>query len=324
MDLNKIKSDIEYEWQFFQKLMRENLESSSSLLNSINFYLLENKGKQIRPLLTILSAKACGKANDLSISCAAVSEMIHTATLLHDDVADNASQRRGVPTVHTTYSAAASILTGDFWLAKALSHMVKKDSPQILGFFSKTIEDLSEGELFQMQKASSLDTTEEDYYNIIYGKTASLFVASIKSAVFSVGAKTEVLTKMEIYARHLGIAFQIRDDIFDYRPQLKTGKIAGGDIKERKITLPLIFALNSASASEREDILNMLKDGLTDDNKLVAVATILIDKYSGITFAQGALMEHCQKAEDALTLLDDSVYKRDLVQLARYVGERLN
>jgi len=323
MDLDIIKSNIEYEWQFFQKLMRENLESGCSLLNTINSYLLENKGKQIRPLLTILAAKACGKSNELSISCAAVAEMIHTATLLHDDVADNASQRRGVPTVHTTYSAAASILTGDFWLVKALSYMVKKDNPQILGFFSKTIEDLSEGELFQMQKANSLDTTEEDYYNIIYGKTASLFVASIKSAVFSVGAKKEVMDNMEIYARHLGIAFQIRDDIFDYKPQLKTGKIAGGDIKERKITLPLIYALNASSESEKEILLNMLRDRLSDDISLVAEATVLIERYSGITLAQSALMEHCHKAENALSVLDDSVYKRDLVQLARYVGERL-
>lgn len=324
MDIDNIKSDIEYEWQFFQKLMRDNLESNSTLLNSINFYLLENKGKQIRPLLTILAAKACGKSNELSISCAAVSEMIHTATLLHDDVADNASQRRGVPTVYTTYSAAASILTGDFWLAKALSFMVKKENSKILGFFSKTIEDLSEGELFQMQKANSLDTTEEDYYNIIYGKTASLFVASIKSAVFSVGANAEVLEQMENYARHLGIAFQIRDDIFDYIPQLKTGKIAGGDIKERKITLPLIYALNSSLETERECLFSMLKDEMTDNNKLVENATVLIDKYSGIALSQKALLEHCRKAEDALFVLEDSVYKRDLAQLARYVGERLS
>lgn len=324
MEVKDIISDIDYEWLFFQKLMQENLESSSSLLNTINSYLLDNRGKQIRPLLTILSAKACGKANDLSISCAAVSEMIHTATLLHDDVADNASERRGVPTVHTTFSAAASILTGDFWLAKALSHMVKKNSPQILGLFAKTIEDLSEGELFQMQKAVSLDTTEEDYYNIIYGKTASLFVASIKSAACSVGAKTEILKKMEIYACQIGIAFQIRDDIFDYMPQLNTGKAAGGDIKERKITLPLIFALKSATESERKSLLNMLKDSTTDDDQLVVDATMLINKYSGIALAQKALMEHCQKAEDAISILEESVYKRDLVQLARYVGERLN
>lgn len=324
MEIKDINSDIDYEWQSFQKLMSVNLVSNSSLLNTINTYLLDNKGKQIRPLLSILSAKACGKINDLSISCAVVAEMIHTATLLHDDVADNASQRRGAPTVQTTYSPAASILTGDFWLAKALSLLVKENNPEIMGLFTKTVEDLSEGELFQMQKANSLDTTEEDYYNIIFRKTASLFVAAIKSAVCSVGVKSEVLESMERYACHLGIAFQIRDDIFDYMPQLNTGKPAGGDIKEKKITLPLICALNSATESERESLLNLLRETFTDDEKSVVEATKLIDKYSGIALAQSALMEHCQKAEESLSILEDSVYKRDLVQLARYVENRLN
>ena len=322
MDITNIQSDIAYEWQFFQKLMRENLDSSSSLLNTINSFLLNNKGKQIRPLLTILSAKACGQSNDVSISCAAVSEMIHTATLLHDDVADNAYQRRGVPTVHATYNAAASILTGDFWLAKALSHMVKKNCPQILGYFAKTIEDLSEGELFQMQKANNLDATEEDYYKIIYGKTASLFVASVKSAAYTVNPPQAVLEKMEIFARHLGIAFQIRDDIFDYMPGLNTGKAAGGDIKERKITLPLICALNSCTESERQSLYNSLRGAPEDDDKLVSEATALIGRYSGIEKAQKALLEHCQKAEESLNILEDSVYKTDLIQLTRFVGQR--
>ncbi|MEN6618111.1 MAG: polyprenyl synthetase family protein [Rikenellaceae bacterium] len=323
MEIKGINSNIESEWESFQRLMKENLKSSSSLLNSINSYLLDNKGKQIRPLLSILSAKACGQANDLSILCAVVTEMIHTATLLHDDVADNASHRRGVPTVQTAYSPAASILTGDYWLAKALSLLVRKPNPQIMGFFTKTVEDLSEGELFQMQKANSFDTTEEDYYSIIYRKTASLFVAAIKSAVYSVGVKGEVLISMERYACHLGIAFQIRDDIFDYMPKLNTGKIPGGDIKEKKITLPLICALNSATGQERESLMILMRGTLLDGDKLVSEATMLIEKYSGTTLAQSILMEYCQKAEESLSILEDSVYKNDLVQLARYVGNRV-
>jgi len=321
MEIKGINSNIDKEWQSFQEIMKENLESSSSLLNTINSYLLDNKGKQIRPLLSILSAKACGQSNDLSVTCAVVAEMIHTATLLHDDVADNASYRRGAPTVQTTFSPAASILTGDYWLAKALSLLVKKPNPHILGFFTKTVEDLSEGELFQMQKAESLDTTEEDYYNIIYRKTASLFVAAIKSAVYSVGANEEILFSMERYAYHLGIAFQIRDDIFDYMPQLNTGKPAGGDIKEKKITLPLICALNLATLEERESLMVLMRD-TTDEDMLVDEASDLIEKYCGIELAQKALLGHCKNAEDALSVLNESLYKSDLIKLARYVGSR--
>ncbi|MFA6335073.1 MAG: polyprenyl synthetase family protein [Bacteroidales bacterium] len=323
MDINDIKSDINREWQSFQRLMKKNLDSNCSLLGTINSYLLDNKGKQIRPLLSILSAKACGEINDLSISCAVVSEMLHTATLLHDDVADNAPQRRGAPTVQTAYSPAASILTGDFWLAKAFSLLVKNQNLTILGFFTKTVKDLSEGELFQMQKASSLDTTEEDYYYIIYSKTASLFVAAIKSAVYSVEKDKVILDSMENYASNLGIAFQIRDDIFDYMPNLNTGKPTGGDIKEKKITLPLICALNSATEEEKNKMLKILRETLTDDDKLVVEATRLIDKYSGVALAQKTMTVYCKKAEDSLSVLKDSTYKRDLKNLARYVGNRL-
>jgi octaprenyl-diphosphate synthase len=231
--------------------------------------------------------------------------------------------RRGVPTLHTLYSPATSILTGDFWLAKALSLIVDQNDTQILGCFTKTVEDLSEGELFQMQKAESLDTTREDYYSIIYRKTASLFVAAVKSAVYSTGADKQIIDVMAEYARHLGIAFQIRDDIFDYMPNLNTGKPTGGDIKEKKITLPLICALNSATEEEKNKMLKILRETLTDDDKLVVEATRLIDKYSGVALAQKTMTVYCKKAEDSLSVLKDSTYKRDLKNLARYVGNRL-
>lgn len=318
-----IRSDIDQEWNSFQKLMKETLDSNVTLLNTINSYLLDNKGKQIRPLLSILSAKACGNINENSISCAVISEMFHTATLLHDDVADDASHRRGAPTVQTTYSPAASILTGDYWLAKALFLLVKEHSSEILRFFTKTVTDLSEGELFQMQKAETMDTTEEDYYYIIYSKTASLFVAAIKSAVYTVTGDKKVLEGMESYAANLGIAFQIRDDIFDYMPDLNTGKPTGGDIKEKKITLPLICALKSATETEKDSFLKMLRESDKDDDRLVAEATSIINRYSGLEQAQSILKEYCNKAADSLSVLKESLYKRDLLDLVGFVGDRL-
>jgi len=324
MDINGIKSDIKKEFQSFKDLMEQTLKSESTLLSAINLYLLKNGGKQLRPLIGLLSAKACGGINDITISCAAVTEMLHTATLLHDDVADNSDHRRGARTIQSKYTPAASILTGDFWLAKALSLLVKEENPRIMGFFTKTVEDLSEGELFQMQKAETLDTSESDYYRIIYSKTASLFVGAVKSAVYSVCKDDQVLKNMENYAEHLGIAFQIRDDIFDYMPELDTGKPAGGDIIERKITLPLIAALNSSEKAEKDSLLALLKNPASDENQLLKEAIELVGKYSGIAIAQSVLMEHCKKAEESLSFLEDSTYKTDLIVLARYVGERLN
>lgn len=322
MDISKINSDIKEDFQRYRSLMESTLVSGSALLNTINSYLLQTSGKQLRPMLAILSAKACGSVNDNTISCAAVAEMIHTATLLHDDVADQSDKRRGVRTVQAEYNPAASILTGDYWLSKAMSILVSLNDSRIMGFYTKTVEDLSEGELFQMQKASSLDTTESDYYSIIYSKTASLFVGTVKSAVFTVCRNEKVLSAMEEYAGQLGIAFQIRDDIFDYMPGLNTGKPAGGDVVERKLTLPLIAALKSATAQERENMISMLKNSDTEEELLMSEAVRMVEKYSGIAIAQEALTERCKRAAEALSFMDESDYKNDLIQLTRYVGER--
>ncbi len=322
MELRNLISDIGKEWEEYDTLIKASIQSKSSLLTTINSYILQNRGKQIRPMLGILSAKACGESNNLTITCAVVTEMIHTATLLHDDVADSAEMRRGSPTVQTLYNPAASILTGDFWLAKALSLIVAKKDSQILGYFTQTVEDLSEGELFQMQKAGSLDTTREDYYSIIYKKTASLFVSALKSCVYSTGANEKVLKMVEQYAWHLGMAFQIRDDIFDYMPNLDTGKIAGNDLRENKITLPLIAAMEIAGDQEKERVLSLLKDKNMDSLILQESIFSFVNNYSGIALTQAALIEHCKRAEESIGSLSDSSYKKDLVELARYVGSR--
>ncbi|MCK9304145.1 MAG: polyprenyl synthetase family protein [Bacteroidales bacterium] len=322
MEFRLLSGDIINEWESYHKTLSSAIKSDSSLLNQINSYILENRGKQIRPILGIVSAKACGETNHLTICSAVVSEMIHTATLLHDDVADSAQLRRGAPTVHTLYNPAASILTGDFWLAKALSLIVEQKDSTILGLFTGTVEDLSEGELFQMQKAGSFDTTREDYYSIIYRKTASLFVATVKSCVYSTGAGHKTLDIMEEYARNLGIAFQIRDDIFDYMPDLNTGKSAGNDIRESKITLPLIAAMEIAGVKEREKIISLLKEKGDTPENVKEIIFAFVKKYSGIALAQATLTEHTKKAEEAISSLKESSYKRDLIEFTKFVGNR--
>ncbi|PKO96730.1 MAG: polyprenyl synthetase [Bacteroidetes bacterium HGW-Bacteroidetes-7] len=323
MEISKIQDRIKGDLLEVNNLIKESLDSNVELLNTINRYLFELKGKQIRPILSLVSAKACGVPNSLTISCAAVAEMIHTATLLHDDVADNSSQRRGSPTVQNLYSNASSVLTGDYWLSKALSLIVKQNNPRVMGFFTKAVEELSEGELFQIQKASRLDTTEEDYYYIISRKTSSLFIASVASAVYSAGASESLISDLSRYAYHLGIAFQIRDDVFDYMPDLDTGKMAGTDIKEKKITLPLICAFKNSSTAERDEMLKFIKDTDGDSNSLVDKTLEFVKRFSGIESAQNSLAEHSRLAIEALDNLDDSEYKKELEALAMYVGNRV-
>ncbi len=303
-------------------LIRDTLSSDVQLLNTINNYLFNLKGKQLRPVLSLLSAMACGKVTPLTISCAAVAEMIHTATLLHDDVADNSAQRRGAPTIHKVYSAAASVLSGDYWLAKALSLLVKENDPRVMGFYTKAVEELSEGELFQIQKASTLDTTEGDYFYIIARKTSSLFVAAVGSAVYASGAGDDEIEQLSRYAYHLGIVFQIRDDIFDYMPELNTGKNAGTDIREKKITLPLIWALKNTSPAEREKMLELIRKTADTDNSLAEKTLEFVKFNSGIELARNSLLEHSNLAIESLSQIRYSNYKKELENLAVYAGTR--
>jgi len=272
--------------------------------------------------LSLATAKACGVVGSKAYLCAAGVEMIHTATLLHDDVADNAPQRRGVDTIQSKFSPASSVLTGDYWLAKAFSLLVKESDATLLGFFINAVEDLSEGELFQMQKSISLDTTEEDYLTIISRKTSSLFTAAIAGGAYCSGASSNLIEEMKQYAYHLGIAFQIRDDIFDYTPEINSGKNSGTDIREKKLTLPLIFALNSCSLHERERMLKFIRTSQNNEENLVNETFNFVKKYSGVLYSQGVLTEHSKMAVASLENLKESKFKEELAHMAMYVGTR--
>ncbi len=323
MDLSKIQRLIGEDFDKVNSLIKRNLESEVEYLNTINSYLFHQKGKQIRPLLSLVTAKACGEINDLTICCAAVSEMVHTATLLHDDVADNSAVRRGAPTVHNKFSPASSILMGDFWLAKALSLLVKQKNTRILDFFTAAVEELTEGELFQMQKALKLDTTENDYLSIITRKTSSLFVATAGSSAYSAGADEITIEKMSRYAYNLGIAFQIRDDIFDYTPNYNTGKNTGSDIREKKITLPLIYAFKKANHKESDELLKIIKETKMVDDVLANKTIDFVNCNNGTVLAQETLSKYSQMAIDSLTGIKESMFKDELVEIAVYVGTRV-
>ena len=321
MRLDTVKQELGKDWDEYEKALRRALYHKNKLLTKFNDYIIDTAGKQLRPVLCLLSAQACGEVSQMSYECAAVCEIIHTATLLHDDVADNGDIRRGVPTVKAAFSPAASVLTGDYWLAKGMEVLIHKCNTRILGFFTQALHDLSVGEIIQMEKAEDLDTTKEDYYKIIECKTASLFIAAVKSGALSAGASEEVTEMVAQFAYHLGVAFQMRDDIFDYSPKMDTGKLAGADLKERKITLPLLCALEAAPHMDKE-IRNMISGIEESDTVTIGNVTSFVGRMNGVELAQRVLEQHIAKAIEAIAPLPQTLAKERLVQLAEYVGKR--
>lgn len=331
MRLDTVKLELGEHWSSYVQALKGALAHDNKLLTKLNGYIIDTAGKQMRPMLCLLSAQACGEVSQMSYECAAVCEIIHTATLLHDDVADNGDLRRGVPTVKAVFSPTASVLTGDYWLAKGMYLLINKCNMEILGHFTKALHDLSVGEIIQMEKAEELDTTKEDYYKIIECKTASLFVAAVKSGAISAGAPQQYIDAIAEYAFHLGLAFQMRDDIFDYSPKMDTGKLAGADIKERKITLPLLCAMEAAP--EEGSKIRSLIDGIETslekngsisepEKQIISSVNEFVQKYNGIEKAQEILESHVAIASEALSILPQSNAKERLLQLVQYVGKR--
>ena len=331
MNIKEVQIELGNDWSGYQEVLVSALSNNNAYVSKVNNYLVENAGKQLRPILSLLAAKACGVLCNINYKCAAVAEMIHTATLLHDDVADNGDMRRGVPTVKAVFGQSTSVLAGDYWLARAL-HILTECGTDILACYTTAVQELAEGELIQMEKSELLDTTEEDYYSIIAKKTASLFIAATKSAALACAASQSYIEAVTKYAYELGVAFQMRDDIFDYTPTLNTGKIAGADIKERKITLPLLCAIKNAPENDAVQIRERIGeiDGHIAHNNLISTSEMeiinevnaFVHKYSGIESSQAVLEEHSRKAIEALAILPDSVAKERLAQLAEYVGSR--
>lgn len=323
MDTRQVLEYLSPQWEDVQVLMRKALASDIPLLNLTNESLLSNSGKMLRPMLTLLMAKACGDINEDSVRSAASVELLHNATLLHDDVADGSDTRRGRPTVNALLGSRASVLLGDFWLVRAVETILSmsRNTNEVVRLFSKTLSDLAEGEMLQLQKASKADTTEEDYLRIIYSKTASLFEVACVTAAMSVGASEESVEAARSYAVNLGLAFQMKDDIMDYRPNGSIGKPVGIDILEQKMTLPLLEALSQATEEERKAVRETVAS-ISDHPERVSEITAFVGRYDGIELAGRKLDTYVRKAEDALAVLPESEARSFLAQLARYTAER--
>lgn len=307
-------------WSDFQRIFAESLVSDIPLLDKANRFILEHGGKKLRPTLALLIAKALrGLCNEHVVRCAAASELLHTATLMHDDVADDALTRRDVPTMRALYSPTTAVLLGDFWLSRAMGLIIDHPDKRVLHIFSKCLGDLAEGEMLQLEKARRADATEEDYQRIIYNKTTSLFEASIVSAAFSVGAGSAELDSCRRYARHIGQAFQMMDDIFDYSPELSTGKPTGQDLLEKKITLPLFGLFQRAPGHVSREIRRRMRN---PDPELVPDVFALVRQYDALAYARGRLTEEVGRAVDALAPLPASEAKNYLSELAAQMAVR--
>ena len=324
MDRNTILEYLGDDWIRTGSLIRSSLDSDIELLNWTNGYILEHSGKQLRPMLSLLMARACGtgRLTEDTLRYAAAAELLHNATLLHDDVADGSKTRRGVPTVASLLDPTHSVLIGDYWLVKAVGLVLDSDSNvmEVVRLFAGTLTRLAEGEMFQLQKASSGDTSEEDYLRIIGDKTGSLFEAACVSAAISVGASDGIRQVAFEYARNLGLAFQIKDDILDYTGG-DIGKPAGVDIRERKITLPLLGALRRVDDARQAEIREKVRQ-VGENPGFAGEIMEFVREHEGTAYAQERLLEFSQRAKESLSPLPDTPAKDFLVALATFTEER--
>lgn len=296
--------------------MRETLYTDISLLESTNESILGHSGKMLRPMITLLVARALGKINEDTINYAAAVELLHNATLLHDDVADQSSERRGQPTVSSILGPSSAVLIGDFWLARSVELVLRTTNHNgVVELFSKTLTDLAEGEMLQLEKASSADTEEEDYFRIIFCKTASLFETSAACAAESVKASKEMFKAAGNFGRYLGMAFQIKDDILDYTGTEQLGKPVGSDIREKKITLPLLGVLKKSTRNaEIRDMVKSIEsypDGCRDISELVR-------REGGIEYAASRLQEYIGRAVSSLDMFPDGKARDFLKEIVEY------
>jgi len=320
--LDQIKRPIAKEIKEFEPRFRESMKSRVSLLDKIMHYIVKRKGKQIRPMFVFLSAKMFGETTDSTYRAAAMIELLHTATLVHDDVVDDSNKRRGFFSINAIWKNKIAVLVGDYLLSKGLLLAVENDEFELLKIMSNSVRDMSEGELLQIEKARKLDITEKVYYDIIRQKTATLISSCCASGTNSVGMDKETIEKMRLFGEYTGIAFQIKDDLFDYGSDgITIGKPTGIDIKEKKMTLPLIYALNNASRSDRNRMINIIKKHNDNKSKVKEVIKFVIET-GGIEYAQNSMHNYKDKALEILKGFEQNEANKALAELVIYTTER--
>lgn len=318
--LKEIQKPIATEIATFEKKFKQSMQSSVPLLDIITQYLYKQKGKQMRPMFVFFAAGLCGSINESTYRGASLVELLHTASLVHDDVVDNANERRGLFSVNALWKNKVAVLVGDFLLAKGLLLSVNNSELSLLKIVSHAVEQMSEGELLQIEKARKLDIKEDIYYEIIRKKTASLIASCCASGASSVGASDEVVEKMRLFGEKVGLAFQIKDDLFDFGLD-DVGKPVGNDIKEKKMTLPLIYALSESSSTQKRNIIKLVKNH-NDNPEKVAEVIEFVRSSRGLEYATNKMLQYQQEAFDILSEFPDNEYKTGLQQLVKFTTER--
>jgi octaprenyl-diphosphate synthase len=319
--LSGIKKPVEAEMAEFEAYFGRTMHSDIPLLNIILNYILRRKGKQMRPLLVFLTAKLNGVIAEPTYIAATCIELLHTASLVHDDVVDDASERRGSLSINALWNSKIAVLLGDYLLSSGMHICVEKSRYDMLEIISEAVKSMSEGELLQLQKARKLNIKEEDYYKIIISKTAALLSACTACGARSVTGDSEVIQLMKDFGENIGVAFQIRDDILDYEGTGLTGKAIGNDIKEKKITLPLIYALEQTANSKKKYILNIVKRKKKSRSEINEVIAFVTDN-GGLDYAELKMHQYRDKALAILDSYDESEVKESLRQFVHYTTSR--
>jgi octaprenyl-diphosphate synthase len=319
--LTRIKRPVEKEMAEFEAYFTKTMRSEIPLLNIILNYILRRKGKQMRPLLVFLTARLNGIISESTFIAATCIELLHTASLVHDDVVDDAHERRGALSINALWNSKIAVLLGDYLLSTGMHICVEKSRYDMLEIISEAVKSMSEGELLQLQKARKLNIKENDYYKIIISKTAALLSACTACGARSVTADPETILLMKDFGENIGIAFQIRDDLLDYEGTGLTGKTVGNDIKEKKITLPLIYALEQSANSKKRHILGIVKNKKKTKGEIAEVISFVSD-HGGMEYAELKMIQYRDKALAILDSYPESEVKESLKEFVLYTTSR--
>ena len=320
--IERIISPINEELSKFEPYFKKATKSDLPLLSNIINYILRRKGKQMRPMMVFLAAKLNGNFNERTYHAALTIELLHTATLVHDDVVDDSYQRRGFFSVNAIWKNKIAVLVGDFILAKGLLWSIEHRDYDILDHICTAVRDMSEGEILQIEKARKLDITEEIYFEIIRKKTASLLATSAAVGTCSVTSDSEVIERMRLFGEYAGMAFQIKDDLFDYQKTNLIGKPTGNDLREKKITLPLLHALRQASSEDKSRILKIVRQRSKSATDIRKVGEF-VEAHGGFKYAEEVMYSYNEKAIAQLSVYDDSEVKRALIEYVNYITARV-
>jgi octaprenyl-diphosphate synthase len=320
LNINDIKRPIAAQIDVFEEKFKTSMQSSVPLLDRITHYIVKRKGKQIRPMFVFFSASICGGINESTHRGAALVELLHTATLVHDDVVDNSYQRRGFFSINALWKNKIAVLVGDYLLSKGLLLSIDNGDFKLLKIVSEAVKQMSEGELLQIEKVRRMDISEAVYYEVIRQKTASLIASCCACGAASAGADEDTIEKMRLFGEKIGIAFQIKDDMFDFGTD-DVGKPLGIDIKEKKVTLPLIYSLNNSQSSEKKRIINLVKNHNDDPEKIAQIISF-VNQTGGLQYAETQMRKYQEEAFDILNTFPEGESRTGLEQLVRFTTER--